>query len=242
MKLMISVVSPAEALEAMRGGADILDVKNPAEGSLGAQFPAVIREIRQIASGKVQVGAAIGDMPNLPGTASLAALGAAVCGVDYVKVGLYGLQSEADALKMLEETQKSVREYSSFVVAAGYADFRRAGTLNPKCLPRVAAAVGVRACLLDTAIKDKHSLFDFLKPQQLRLLCRQAHESGLLFGLAGALKEEHLPMVHDLGADIVGLRTAVCRYRRRNGPLEASRVQQLRRKCDLFSQASLVLT
>ena len=33
MRLMISVVSAVEAREAMLGGAEILDVKNPAEGS-----------------------------------------------------------------------------------------------------------------------------------------------------------------------------------------------------------------
>jgi (5-formylfuran-3-yl)methyl phosphate synthase len=40
MRLMISVVSAAEARKALLGGAEILDIKNPAEGSLGAQPPA----------------------------------------------------------------------------------------------------------------------------------------------------------------------------------------------------------
>jgi hypothetical protein len=91
MRLMISVVSAVEAQEAILGGAEILDVKNPEEGSLGAQFPRVIRKIKDFASGIVEISAAIGDMPNLPGTAALAALGAAACGVDYVKVGRRGI-------------------------------------------------------------------------------------------------------------------------------------------------------
>jgi uncharacterized protein (UPF0264 family) len=37
MRLMISVLSAEEAMEAIAGGAQILDVKNPSEGSLGAQ-------------------------------------------------------------------------------------------------------------------------------------------------------------------------------------------------------------
>ena len=81
MRLMISVVSAEEARAALQAKADLLDVKNPAEGSLGAQFPGIIKEITKMASGRAQVSAAIGDMPNLPGTASLAALGAAACGV-----------------------------------------------------------------------------------------------------------------------------------------------------------------
>jgi uncharacterized protein (UPF0264 family) len=48
-----------------------------------------------------------------------------------------------------------------------------------------------------------------------------------LFGLAGALRQQDLPIARDLGADVVGLRTAVCRDNHRNGPIEAARVQRL---------------
>ncbi|MER3458081.1 MAG: hypothetical protein C4309_05105, partial [Chloroflexota bacterium] len=48
MQLMISVVNASEAREAIAAGADILDVKNPAEGSLGAPAPAVIQQIRAL--------------------------------------------------------------------------------------------------------------------------------------------------------------------------------------------------
>jgi uncharacterized protein (UPF0264 family) len=228
MLLMISVISTAEAREAMLGGAEILDVKNPSEGSLGAQSPRVIREVKKVSSGSVAISAAIGDMPNLPGTAALAALGAATCGADYVKVGLHGLRSEAEAVILLREVRLAVQEYSISVIAAAYADFQRAGTLDPVCLPRLSALAGVKGCLLDTAIKDGHGLFDFLNPQALRLLAEQAHAEGLLFGLAGALREQDLLLARDLGADVVGLRTAACRDNQRSGPLEAARVRRLR--------------
>jgi uncharacterized protein (UPF0264 family) len=230
---MISVISVAEAHEAMLGGAEILDVKNPAEGSLGAQPPYMIREIKNLASGRMNVSAAIGDMPYLPGTAALAALGAAVCGADFVKVGLHGPRSEAEAVTLLREVQQAVCGYATAVIAAAYADFQRAGTLNPNCLPRIAATSGVKGCLLDTAIKDGRTLFDFITLQELRLLSEEAHAAGLLFGLAGALREQDLPPAHNLGADVVGLRTAACRDNLRSGPLEAARVRRLRQFCTL---------
>jgi (5-formylfuran-3-yl)methyl phosphate synthase len=231
MRLMISVVSAAEAREALQGGAEILDVKNPSEGSLGAQFPRVIREIKELSAGKTDISAAIGDMPNLPGTAALAALGAAFCGARYIKVGLYGPISETEAITLLREVRQAVQPFKTSIIAAGYADFQRAGTLNPAFLPRAAALAEVHGCLLDTAIKDGHTLFDFLTPQTLRLLADQAHSADLLFGLAGALRAQDLPLARDLGADVVGLRTAVCRDNQRQGPLEASRVRQL---CNLL--------
>ena len=39
MRLLVSVVDAAEARLAVAGGVDIVDVKNPAEGSLGAPAP-----------------------------------------------------------------------------------------------------------------------------------------------------------------------------------------------------------
>ena len=36
MRLLVSVVDAAEARLALAGGVDVVDVKNPAEGSLGA--------------------------------------------------------------------------------------------------------------------------------------------------------------------------------------------------------------
>ena len=229
MRLLVSVVTADEARDAVCGGADILDVKNPAEGSLGAQFPRVIQEIRATAPRPLKVSVAIGDMPNLPGTASLAALGAAVCGADYVKVGLLGPRAEADAVFLLREVRRAVSDFSAVdVIAGGYADARRTGTLDPRLLPRIAREAGVAGCLVDTAIKDGHRLFDFLTPEELHAMAAEVHSAGLLLALAGALREQDLLLVRDLGADVVGVRTAVCRDGHRAGPLEVERVRRLR--------------
>jgi uncharacterized protein (UPF0264 family) len=228
MKLMISVVSLAEAKMALQGGAEILDVKNPSEGALGAQSPGVIRGIVDLASNKASVSAAIGDMPNLPGTAALATLGAATCGVDYIKVGLHGPRSETEAVTLLQEMRHAIEDFRTSIIAAAYADFRRAGTLNPLYLPRIAASAGVKGCLLDTFVKDGLCLLEFLNPQQLQTLVEESHAAGLLFGIAGTLQEEDIPLIQDLGADIVGFRAAACRNNQRSGPLEIARVQKLR--------------
>lgn len=229
MRLMISVVSSAEAQLALQGGAEILDIKNPAEGALGAQPPGVIREIADLVSQKASISAAIGDMPNLPGTAALAALGAAACGVEFVKVGLYGPRSVTEAIVLLQEMRRAVKDFGASIIAAAYADFQRAGTLDPAYLPRIAALAGIQGCLIDTFIKDGSGLFDFLSLPQIGKLVKEAHAAGLLFGLAGALQEEDLPLIRDLGADIVGFRTAACRNNRRGDPLEITRVEKLRR-------------
>ena len=84
MRLLVSPSSIEEARSAL--AADIIDVKKPSEGSLGANFPWVIRAIKEMA--EKPVSAAIGDFDYKPGCASLAAYGAACAGADFIKVGL----------------------------------------------------------------------------------------------------------------------------------------------------------
>ncbi|MDR3575225.1 MAG: (5-formylfuran-3-yl)methyl phosphate synthase [Anaerolineaceae bacterium] len=234
MQLMVSVINFEEALVAANAGANILDVKNPSEGSLGAQFPGVIKQVTNSIGRVVKVSAAIGDLPNLPGTASLAALGAATCGIDYLKVGLFGRYDKAEAIFLLQEVRRSLCDFPAVaIIAAGYADAERAGTLNPIWLPSIAASAGISGCMLDTAIKDGHNLFDFIEPGVLRNLALESHANGLLFGLAGALREQDLPVVRRLGADVAGVRTAVCRDRQRTSPLDP---EQTRRLCRINAQ------
>jgi uncharacterized protein (UPF0264 family) len=227
MRLMISVISTQEAFEALKAGVTFLDIKNPEEGALGAQSPGMIRAIKKTVAGNVAISTAIGDMPNLPGTAALAALGAAACGADYIKVGLHGQRTATEAIVLMRAVKEAVNGYKASVIAAGYADYQRFGALNPRSLPQVAKEADVQGCLIDTAIKDGNTLFDYLKTEELSALAEQAHAQGLLFGAAGALQERHLPILREAGVDVAGLRTAVCRDHQRHGSLDAATVVHL---------------
>jgi uncharacterized protein (UPF0264 family) len=238
MRLLVSVVDADEAREAAAAGADIIDVKNPAEGSLGAPSPAVIAAVRAAVPDELPVSAAIGDMPNLPGTAALAAFGAARSGAAYVKVGLWGASTDAAAVELV----RAVRDAASgaVTVAGAYADARRVARapLAPELLPRVARAAGAEVCLLDTAVKDGRGLLDWLSPDALAALVDEAHELGLEVALAGALRAADLPVVAATGADIAGVRSAACAEDKRSGRLEAGRVRALRARCAAMPRAS----
>jgi uncharacterized protein (UPF0264 family) len=224
MKLLVSVVDADEARAAAAAGADIVDVKNPAEGSLGAPSPAVIAAV--CAAVGQPVSAAIGDMPNLPGTAALAAAGAANSGATFVKVGLWGVSTEDDAVALLSAVRAAVPD--AVVVAAAYADARRVphAPLAPELLPRVARAAGVEVCLLDTAIKDGRGLLEWLSPEPF---VAEAHDLGLEVALAGALRAEDLPMIENTGADIAGVRSAAC-VGGRSGSLDGALVGAMRER------------
>lgn len=230
MKLLISVVNDLEAQRAIDGGADIIDVKNPEEGSLGANFPAVIKAVRTVTPAHLQVSGALGDAPNLPGTFSLAAAGAASLGIDLIKVGLYGIHTVEEAVYFLKKVQEAVQLFRprSKVIAAGYADARAIGSVLPLELPGIAEEAGVAGCMLDTAGKDGTNLFDWQSRDELERFVRESHCRGLSCALAGSLQADHLSLVHQLGVNIVGIRSAACSGNLRKGEILRDKVQKLK--------------
>src|SRR5436190_23609999 len=86
--MLASVTSLAEAKLALGADVDIIDLKDPTSGALGALPVAVGRDVVTWIGGRKPVSATIGDVTS--GSAdqlrhSIAAT--AACGVDYVKVG-----------------------------------------------------------------------------------------------------------------------------------------------------------
>ena len=233
MRLLVSVTDAREARVAVEGGVDIVDIKNPVEGSLGAPGPRVIELVREVVPPERPVSAAIGDLPNLPGTAALAALGAARSGAAYVKVGLWGTSTTEEAVALLRAVSDAV-DGGATVIAAAYADARRlpGGPLPPAAVVEAARQAGVGGCLLDTGVKDGRGLFEWLTPEVLEALVAEGHAAGLEMALAGALRAEDLATVRATGADIVGVRSAACRDGRRTAPLDAEQIGRLRAECE----------
>ena len=230
MKLLISPKDEKEATEAVAGGADIVDVKNPIEGPLGANFPWIIRRIRQITPAEIEVSCTIGEAPNLAGSMALASLGAATTGVNYIKSGLHGIKKPRNAVNLLRKIIRAAREYNPAikVVASGYADAARANTVDPLKVPEIAYEADADVAMLDTAVKDGRTLFKFLSMDHLQQFIETSHSYGMKAAFAGSLHKEDLPKVQALGADIAGVRSAACTLNDRiNGQITRAKVQEL---------------
>jgi len=230
LKLLISPKNEAEAVEAAAGGADIIDVKNPDEGPLGASFPWIIRRVRQVTPANIEVSCTVGEAPDLPGSMALASLGAAATGVNYVKAGLFGLKTAEAAVYLMRNVTQAAKEYNPAVkvVVSGYADAARIDTVDPMLVPKIAYEAKADIAMLDTAIKDGKNLFTFLTKPQLSSFVDAAHDYGLKAALAGSLQKENLHEVYALGADIAGVRGAACTLNDRiNGQITREKVQEL---------------
>jgi (5-formylfuran-3-yl)methyl phosphate synthase len=229
MKVLGSPISLTEAQILLEGGIDIIDVKNVKEGSLGASFPWIIQEVVQAFPRKpgLLFSATLGDLPYKPGTAALAALGAAVSGVDYVKAGLYGVQSYSEALAMMQAVVRACKDYRATiqVVAAGYADYRRFGGLGLAELVAAAREAGADLVMVDTAIKDGSTLFEALSYAEIEAFVQAAQGAGLRVALAGSLQQAHLPLLMRLQPDVIGVRGALCQQGDRTTGITLERVR-----------------
>ncbi len=220
------LVSPRDIPEArMSLAADIIDVKKPSEGSLGANFPWVIREIKSIST--KPVSAAIGDFDYKPGGASLAAYGAACSGADYIKIGLMfdGIDKASDLIKSVVKAVKDEFPEKRVVISA-YSDYVRLGSISPFDMAPLVAEAGADLAMIDTGIKDGKSTFDFMDEASLTRFAWKNHDLGIGTAIAGALKMEDIPVLKRINPDIIGVRGMVCGGDR-NASIREELVQKL---------------
>jgi len=234
MKLLVSVKDEIEAINAIEGKADIIDIKNPKEGALGACMPSVIKKISEISHNyNVLCSSAIGDV-SYAGNASLAACGAAMCGVDYIKVGLK-TENVVIASSIMKNVVKEIRNYKNFhkekikVVAVAFADWMRANTFPVEEIYEVGLASNCDVLMIDTAIKDKKNLFDFMKEDEIKNFAKTAKEFGFEVAVAGSLGKKEILILKNIDEiDVIGVRTAVCKNFERNNEIDKNMVKELK--------------
>ena len=204
------LVSPSTIEEAKHStAADIIDVKKPSEGSLGANFPWVIREIKTLVA--KPVSAAIGDFDFKPGGAALAAYGAACSGADYIKIGL-AFEGQENAREVISGVVRAVKDEfpEKFVVIAAYSDYQRMHSISPFEMSPIAAECGADVAMVDTGIKDRQSTFAFMDEETLHSFTSANEKLGLRTALAGAFKFEDIEALKRINPDIIGVRGMVC--------------------------------
>ncbi|MGB2729095.1 MAG: (5-formylfuran-3-yl)methyl phosphate synthase [Halobacteriota archaeon] len=216
MKLLVSPKDVEEAKAVIRGNADIVDVKNPKEGSLGANFPWVIKSIKELVEKEkgdgMKISAAIGNFDYKPGTASLAALGAAASGAEYIKVGLFKIKTRQEAIDLLTGVVKAVKDFAPTkkVVSAFYSDYKRINSVSPFEIAAIGEEVDIDVAMVDTGIKDGRTTLEFLSEEELKTFVSDSKALGLETALAGSLKFEDIPAIKAIEPDILGVRGMVC--------------------------------
>jgi len=217
--MLASVENLAEALSVLAAGADIIDLKAPALGALGALPVERVRGIVAALAGRRPVSATVGDLPMEPGTVRQAVEAMAATGVDYVKIGFFpGGDWAATMAALAPVAAQGVR-----LVAVLFGD----QSLKLSYVEALSQA-GFRGVMLDTLDKRGGALTQVCTLENLRDFVAEAKAFGLLCGLAGSLREADVPLLLNLRPDYLGFRGALCRQHERTAALDLDAAQTIR--------------
>jgi (5-formylfuran-3-yl)methyl phosphate synthase len=217
MSLMLASVRGLDEVDCcLAAGVDILDLKEPAAGSLGAVDPSLAARVVARVAGRCVVSATLGDLGGDDPTLLPLALAMAGAGVDIIKVGLFDARVPA----AIEGLARACPDQALAAVAFADGDWR-----TTPC-ERLAAA-GVVAVVLDTREKHRGGLLGYAALDELAVWLDEVRRHGLKVGLAGGIGSAEVPQLLGLQPDFLGFRGALCSGGR-SGAVVAARVQQLR--------------
>jgi uncharacterized protein (UPF0264 family) len=222
-KLLVSVRDASEATDAIAGGADWIDLKEPLAGPLGGVSIKVAREIATKVSRRCPLSAALGELIDWKHSPTRELL--EVPEIEVVKLGLAKCAG-FDWQNEWHEVSADARSVEKKLAAVIYADWREAGAPSPDEVIECASSVGSQYLLIDTWNKSGSSTLKILGVQNLNNILLRAQRSGFITVLAGKISPTDISLFTSLPVDIVAVRSAVCSAGR-EGRLESQLVKQI---------------
>lgn len=216
--MLASVNSVEEALQALSANVDIIDLKQPALGALGALETVLVKTIVNEINGRCPVSATIGDLPMQPELVCQAVQAMAETGVDYVKIGFFpggDWQKTVEKLATLSQTTNPI----AVLFADNQPDFAIIDSLKN---------AGFKGVMLDTMDKSRGSLTQVMTKTDIARFAGLAKDRALLCGLAGSLRLDDVAELMSYQPDYLGFRGALCVDHHRTAQLNASSIMQIK--------------
>ncbi len=213
-QMLASVMSLAEAEMVLDAGVDIVDLKDPNQGALGALPIDIVRDIVKLINRRVMVSATIGDLPMHPTLIANKVIEMSNTGVDIVKVGLFGHENHQEVLASLMPCiERGIK-----IVLVLFADEQP--DLNLTNL----TGTNVFGVMLDTKTKSEKNLLNFMHYNDLQSFIHKASKIKAFTGLAGSLNIDSLQLLTDVQPDFLGFRGALCKQQQRTNQLDKSSI------------------
>ena len=232
MLLMVSVQNLNEAIEALHGGADIVDVKNLQEALVGSAHPLTVKAVRDSIPMDRHASVTLGVVPNQAGTVAMAVYTAGILDATSVKVGFMRTEYN-QAVEVLLECKEALNGFDTKLIGSLFADNPLYDGLDASHMVRLAEDSNCDGWLIDTLTKDGRNLFDFIPEPELRDMVLSGKKSGMSTALSGHLKMSDLDELARINPDIVGVRGAVCQKGDRDSAVHRDAVAEFTRQLRL---------
>ena len=223
-QLLISVTDIHEAHLALMHGADLIDLKDPKQGALGALPIATIQEVVSFVNAhrvhpKQYTSATIGDLPMEADLISQQVLAVARTKVDFVKIGFFESDDYQPCLDALREmVEKGIK-----IIAVLFAE----STYSTHLIHQIKNA-GFYGVMLDTAKKNGATFLDYYPEEKMLSFSREVKTNEMAFGLAGSLTIKHIPKVTTYNPTYIGFRGGVSMDNQRKLSLDGEKIKAIR--------------
>ena len=217
--MLASVNSSEEALMVLNAGADIIDLKQPAKGALGALDIDLIKQIVELINHKLPVSATIGDLPMQSTTVFQAVEKMADTEVDFIKIGFF---PDGDWVETIDKLASLARQGLK-LIAVLFADTHP----DLQVIPKLSDA-GFTGVMLDTIDKNNGSLSAVMSTIDIKRFIKTARNHNLLCGLAGSLRENDVANLLLLQPDYLGFRGALCNQYQRTAQLNIKAIKKIK--------------
>lgn len=215
--MLASVKNLAEAEFVLNANVDIIDLKQPEFGALGALPVELVAEIVAKINEHCPVSATVGDLPMDADLIFNAVSNMAKTGVDFVKIGFF---PEGDWLSILHKLANLTE--NTRLIAVLFADTQPDFSIISEL--KKANFAGV---MLDTMNKKNGSLTQVMSSETIAEFVELAKQEALICGLAGSLRLENIAELLPFDADYLGFRGALCNQHNRVGELDLNALQRI---------------
>jgi len=211
---------------------DIVDLKNPENGSIGSwKIEDIIKAVKAFKK-KTIISATLGDIfiddeifDRLSKFDKL--------GLDFVKIGIFKKKYSEFENFLGEIKKKNIKTNIVLVFFVEDKNFLKFVFDNLKKLKDSR----IKVILLDTYVKNTKSLLDICPRSFLEKLVNRSNFFELQIGLAGKINAKQIPQLIKLGPKIIGLRSGVCKN---NNRISEISVRKIKKVSSYFSIANKI--
>jgi uncharacterized protein (UPF0264 family) len=223
-KMLASVNSLEEALIVQQANVDIIDLKQPLQGALGALDVATVRQIVTTLNKQTPISATVGDLPLFPDTVFNAVKAMAATEVDYIKIGFFPAGDTAATIAKLSSLIANVN-----LIAVLFAD-----SLPELTLVSQLKQAGFKGVMLDTMDKKKGSLTELMLLSEIQHFVNLVQSQQLLCGLAGSLRLADIKTLLPLNVNYLGFRGALCQQHNRVAQLDNQAIVEIKQAMNCY--------
>ena len=203
-KILTSIKSLTETRLVLKKGVDVIDFKDPSNGSLGALTTKQISLFLKSIPSNQLTSSTIGDIEDIK-TIREKVVMLSKTNIDFIKIGFFFDYTKIKILKNLKKLAKNKK-----IIAVLFADNKP--NLN---LIREIKKIQFDGILIDTKNKKNGNLRNYLSTKKLKNFIKVSKEQNLSIGLAGSLNIKDIDPLIRLKPDYLGFRGALCMERKR---------------------------